>query len=142
MFYLSTRDAAKAKHYGFEDAVMAGYADDGGVCDNLSYSVVHLQRTLCFLSYSSTSDFLRAHASRLIFPLWIDSSPNARPVACFSPGMLLPGEIPDVWDKLQAWSTLSYPDLCVEVLCLFAGDSIPRPDIQVEWHRRALIYES
>lgn len=32
MFYLSTRDAAKSKRYSFEDAVMAGYADDGGVC--------------------------------------------------------------------------------------------------------------
>ncbi len=44
-------------------------------------------------------------------------------------GLIVPESIPDVSDRLVAWSSLSYSDLAFEVLRLFIGD-IPDADLK------------
>ncbi|MBR6021685.1 MAG: threonine synthase [Kiritimatiellae bacterium] len=44
-------------------------------------------------------------------------------------GLLVPSEVPDVSDRLAAWSSLDYPDLAFEVMRLFATD-IPDADLR------------
>lgn len=44
-------------------------------------------------------------------------------------GLLLPEELPDLGDKLDAWSKLSYTELAFEVIRLFATD-IPEADLK------------
>ncbi|VGO19965.1 threonine synthase [Pontiella sulfatireligans] len=44
-------------------------------------------------------------------------------------GLLLPEQLPNVTEKLDAWSKLSYPELAFEVIRLFATD-IPADDLQ------------
>ncbi len=44
-------------------------------------------------------------------------------------GLLLPESLPDVTDKFDAWSGLSYQDLAFEVISLFATD-IPAADLK------------
>lgn len=44
-------------------------------------------------------------------------------------GLLLPEELPDVSDKLEQWATLSYTELAVEVMRLFAAD-VPVDDLR------------
>lgn len=75
MKYISTRDASKAKLYSFSDAVLAGWADDGG--------------------------------------------------------MLLPESFPDVSKSLGDLSKLSYPELCLQILSLYAGEDIPAKELKV-----------
>ncbi len=43
-------------------------------------------------------------------------------------GLLLPESIPDVGDRLEAWSTLSYVELAIEVIGLFCD--LPRVDVE------------
>ena len=43
-------------------------------------------------------------------------------------GLLVPENIPDVSDKLEAWSTLSYPELALEVFKLYTD--IPEADLK------------
>lgn len=43
-------------------------------------------------------------------------------------GLLIPESIPDVSDRLEAWRDLSFPELALEIVSLFAGD-IPREDL-------------
>ncbi len=40
-------------------------------------------------------------------------------------GLFLPQEIPDVRDRLSAWSRLSYPELAVAIMGLYADDIPP-----------------
>lgn len=40
-------------------------------------------------------------------------------------GLYLPAELPNLADKLSGWAGLSYPELCVEFLKLFATDMEP-----------------
>jgi threonine synthase len=44
-------------------------------------------------------------------------------------GLFLPAEIPDVRDRLAAWSRLSYADLACEILRLYADD-VPAGDLR------------
>ena len=44
-------------------------------------------------------------------------------------GLFLPESIPDVRDRLDAWSTLAYRDLAFEIIRLFADD-IPEPALR------------
>jgi len=44
-------------------------------------------------------------------------------------GLLVPSAVPDVSDRLAAWSALDYPDLAFEIMRLFAGD-IPDDDLR------------
>ncbi|MBR6023145.1 MAG: threonine synthase, partial [Kiritimatiellae bacterium] len=44
-------------------------------------------------------------------------------------GLLVPSSVPNVSDRLAAWSSLDYPDLAFEVMRLFATD-IPDADLR------------
>ena len=44
-------------------------------------------------------------------------------------GLLLPGDIPDVRDRLEAWRDLAYADLAREILGLYADD-VPAADLE------------
>jgi len=44
-------------------------------------------------------------------------------------GLLLPGSLPDVSDRLEAWKELSYPELAFEVMSLFITD-MPADDLK------------
>jgi threonine synthase len=44
-------------------------------------------------------------------------------------GLLVPETVPDVTDRLAAWSSLDYPDLAFEVMRLFATD-VPDDDLR------------
>ncbi|WP_438433806.1 threonine synthase [Gorillibacterium sp. sgz500922] len=46
-------------------------------------------------------------------------------------GLLVPESIPQVGEEtLRQWRGLSYPELALEVLSLFIGDEIPRPELK------------
>ncbi len=45
-------------------------------------------------------------------------------------GLIVPQQIPDVRDKLEAWRNLSYADLAFEVIRLFVGKDIPENELQ------------
>ncbi|MGD2118919.1 MAG: threonine synthase [Chromatiales bacterium] len=46
-------------------------------------------------------------------------------------GLLFPQEIPTLDQQtLQQWSKLDFQQLALEIMCLFAGDDIPRDDLQ------------
>ena len=51
-------------------------------------------------------------------------------------GLYVPDTVPQVsLAILKAWSELSFEALCVEILSLYIGDEIPRPDLQGLIHR-------
>merc|ERR1712185_36276 len=45
-------------------------------------------------------------------------------------GLLIPQELPSIKEKLQDWRSLTYQDLCLEVLDLFVGESVDRSELK------------
>ena len=56
-------------------------------------------------------------------------------------GLLLPAAIPDVSSRLDSWRDLAYPDLAVEVMHPFIGDSLPREVLVELVHRSYRTFE-
>ncbi|MFA4944667.1 MAG: threonine synthase [Lentisphaeria bacterium] len=50
-------------------------------------------------------------------------------------GLLLPAAIPDVRDRLAGWHSLPYPELAVEVMRPFIGESLAEADLRDLVHR-------
>jgi threonine synthase len=45
-------------------------------------------------------------------------------------GLLIPQELPSIREKLKGWRSLTYQDLCLEVLDLFVGESVDRSELK------------
>ena len=45
-------------------------------------------------------------------------------------GLLIPQELPRIREKLKGWRSLTYQDLCLEVLYLFVGESVDRSELK------------
>ncbi|MEC8359288.1 MAG: threonine synthase, partial [SAR324 cluster bacterium] len=45
-------------------------------------------------------------------------------------GLLIPQELPSIREKLKGWRSLTYQDLCLEILDLFAGESVDRSELE------------